>query len=72
MTLKETIKSEAGLKYVVGEMAILSATGRRMLLNSEMTHNRTALEKEYEHIETVIAKIQNDDNKVYIEEMILH
>lgn len=69
MTLKETIKSEAGLKYVVGEMAILSATGRRMLLNSEMTHNRTALEKEYEHIETAIAKIQNDDNKVYIEEM---
>ena len=62
MILKEKIKEEPGLQYIVDELNIMSAVGRRQLLEQESMHQAEAIEAELNRIETIV-RVLGDPTK---------
>ncbi|MBP3763046.1 MAG: hypothetical protein J6I49_04090 [Bacteroidales bacterium] len=63
MKIKDIIKSDAGFRYIIESMELMSSAGRRAMLNTGFTADSAVLETEWERISTVIHATQNADSK---------
>lgn len=63
MKLKEKLKEEPGFQYVIDEMQLMSAVGRRMLLDQEFSCDSSALNAEFDRIEHLMAIIADESNR---------
>lgn len=61
MTIRELIKQDAGFQYVIEHMELMSAAGRRAMLNCPFTANAEALEKEWLLIGDTLEVLSNHD-----------
>ena len=57
MKIKELIKGDAGFQYVVDSMELMSAAGRRKLLDTEWSTDTAWLEAEWDRLEKAIAAV---------------
>ncbi|MBR1850464.1 MAG: DNA mismatch repair protein MutS [Bacteroidales bacterium] len=62
MILKEKIKTDAGLQYVVDHLEIMSSVGRRTLLSRPWLTNPSDLETEYDNIAAAV-EVTKDETK---------
>ena len=57
MKIKELIKGDAGFQYVVDSMELMSAAGRRKLLDTEWSTDTAWLDAEWDRLEKAIAAV---------------
>ena len=63
MKIKELIKKDPGLQYVIDNMELMSSAGRRAMLDTEFIDTPTFLNIEWEHVAEAIRATQDTDNK---------
>ena len=61
MTLKEKLTAEPGFQYVIDSMELMSAPGRRRMLHQPLLTDPAQLQKEYDHLDRIVAILTNDD-----------
>lgn len=69
MILKDKIKEEPGLQYIVDNLNIMSAVGRRQLLETHSMHQAEAIEAELNSIETVVGILRDPNKKRAIQDI---
>ena len=65
MKIKELIKNDAGFQYIIDNMDLQSAAGRRGMLNAELVNNPTALEEEWDRVAEAIRATNDIPNRRY-------
>ena len=63
MTIKDKIKTDPGLQFVVENLELMSSVGRRTLLSRQWKNSAKELETEYDNIATAVRITQQLDNK---------
>lgn len=64
MQFRKAISEIKGLQYLTEELDLKSPMGKRFLLDSEMLHNETELNIEYDLIDKVIQSIESDSKLI--------
>lgn len=68
MKIKELIKQDAGFQFVIDNMEFMSAAGRRKMLDTELLTDPTALQTEWDRLESAIQAVREYKyKKPYIE-----
>ena len=68
MRIKDLIKSDAGFQFVIDNMEFMSAAGRRKMLDTEFLTDPTALQTEWDRLESAIRAVREYKyKKPYIE-----
>ena len=57
MKIKELIQGDAGFQYVIDSMELMSAAGRRKMLDTEWSTDTTWLEAEWNRLDKAIAAV---------------
>ena len=65
MKIKELIKNDAGFQYIIDNMDLQSAAGRRGMLNAEFVNNPAALEEEWDRVAEAIRATNDIPNRRY-------
>jgi len=65
MKIKELIKNDAGFQYIIDNMDLQSAAGRRGMLNAEFVNNPAALEAEWDRVAEAIRATNDIPNRRY-------
>ncbi len=65
MRIKELIKGDAGFQYIIDEMDIQSAAGRRGMLNTEFSNDATSLETEWNRVAEAVRATNDIPNRRY-------
>jgi len=65
MKIKELTKNDAGFQYIIDNMDLQSAAGRRGMLNAEFVNNPTALEEEWDRVAEAIRATNDIPNRRY-------
>lgn len=65
MKIKELIKNDAGFQYIIDNMDLQSAAGRRGMLNAEFVNNPAALEAEWDRVTEAIRATNDIPNRRY-------
>ena len=63
MFLKDKITSEPGFQYVVDAVELMSAAGRRRMLQQPLMRNAADINAEYDNIDAISACLQNESMK---------
>lgn len=58
MKIKELIKQDAGFQYVIDNLELMSAAGRRKMLDTEFSTDRAWLEAEWNRLDVAIRAVQ--------------
>ena len=58
MRIKELIKGDAGFQYVIDSMELMSAAGRRKMLDTEFSTDATWLEAEWNRLDEAIGAVR--------------
>ena len=65
MKIKELIKNDAGFQYIIDSMDLMSAAGRRSMLNTEFCNDPAALESEWDRLAEAIRVTNDIPNRRY-------
>ena len=65
MKIKELLKSDAGFQYIIDSMDLMSAAGRRAMLNATFCTSAADLEAEWNRLEEAIRATNDIPNRRY-------
>ena len=62
MTIKEKLSSEPGFQYIIDSMELMSAAGRRRMMQQEFLTDSKALQREYDDMGRIVATLGDKAN----------